>query len=75
MIRLGLAAMPGGASWSQLFGVCALCGIGFTMSLFIGGLAFAGLGEDFETRVKLGVIGGSLLSGILGTLILARAKD
>ena len=75
MIRLGLAAMPGGASWSQLFGVCALCGIGFTMSLFIGGLAFAGLGEDYETRVKLGVIGGSLLSGILGTLILARAKD
>jgi len=74
MIRLGLAAMPGGASWSQLFGVCALCGIGFTMSLFIGGLAFAGLGEDYETRVKLGVIGGSLLSGILGTLILMRGK-
>ena len=45
----------------QFFGVCVLCGIGFTMSLFIGGLAFAGMDASFETRVKLGVLGGSLL--------------
>ncbi|MBB3192645.1 Na+/H+ antiporter NhaA [Roseateles terrae] len=72
MIRAGWASKPGGADWMQLFGVCVLCGIGFTMSLFIGGLAFAGLAADFETRVKLGVIGGSLLSGVVGTLILMR---
>jgi NhaA family Na+:H+ antiporter len=72
MIRAGWASKPGGADWMQFFGVCVLCGIGFTMSLFIGGLAFAGLAADFETRVKLGVIGGSLLSGVVGTLILLR---
>ncbi len=72
MIRAGWASKPGGADWMQFFGVCILCGIGFTMSLFIGGLAFAGLAADFETRVKLGVIGGSLLSGVVGTLILLR---
>ncbi|SEL20614.1 sodium/proton antiporter, NhaA family (TC 2.A.33.1.1) [Roseateles sp. YR242] len=72
MIRLGWASKPGGANWMQFFGVCVLCGIGFTMSLFIGGLAFAGLPPDFDTHVKLGVLGGSLLSGIAGTLILMR---
>ena len=74
MIRFGLAQRPGGADWIQFFGVCVLCGIGFTMSLFIGGLAFAGLGADYETRVKLGVLGGSLLAGTLGTLVLLRAR-
>lgn len=73
LVRLGLAQRPAGASWTQFFGVCVLCGIGFTMSLFIGGLAFAGLDPSFETRVKLGVLGGSLISGVLGALILARA--
>ncbi|UXH80125.1 Na+/H+ antiporter NhaA [Roseateles amylovorans] len=72
MIRLGLANKPSGANWVQFFGVCVLCGIGFTMSLFIGGLAFTGLGADYETRVKLGVLGGSILSGVIGTLILMR---
>ncbi|WAC72235.1 Na+/H+ antiporter NhaA [Roseateles sp. SL47] len=75
MIRLGWASKPGGADWVQFFGVCVLCGIGFTMSLFIGGLAFEGLSADYETRVKLGVIGGSLLSGIAGTLILLRRRS
>ena len=74
LVKAGLAARPAGASWTQFFGVCVLCGIGFTMSLFIGGLAFEGLGPGFETRVKLGVLGGSLLSGALGALILARAR-
>lgn len=72
MIRMGWAGRPSGADWMQFFGVCVLCGIGFTMSLFIGGLAFQGLSADYETRVKLGVIGGSVLSGVLGTLILLR---
>ncbi len=50
-----------------------LCGIGFTMSLFIGGLAFEGMDASFETRVKLGVLVGSLLSGAIGAAILARS--
>lgn len=73
LVRAGLAARPKGSSWTQFFGVCVLCGIGFTMSLFIGGLAFEGMDASFETRVKLGVLGGSLLSGVIGALILGRA--
>jgi NhaA family Na+:H+ antiporter len=71
-VRSGLAAWPGGATRRQFFGVCVLCGIGFTMSLFIGALAFSGLDTGYETRVKLGVLGGSLIAGVLGTLLLAR---
>jgi len=72
LVKAGLAARPAGASWTQFFGVCVLCGIGFTMSLFIGGLAFEGLDPSFETRVKLGVLGGSVLAGMAGALILSR---
>jgi len=71
LIRLGLCDRPGKASWIQLLGVCVLCGIGFTMSLFIGGLAFEGLGPEMEVRLKLGVLGGSLLAGVFGALILS----
>ena len=67
-VAAGLARKPGGASWGQIYGVALLCGIGFTMSLFIGGLAFAdGL---HETETKLGVLAGSLLSGLAGALVL-----
>lgn len=72
MIRMGWAQAPAGATTRQLFGVCVLCGIGFTMSLFIGGLAFAGLDPVFETHLKLGVLGGSLISAVIGTLLLWR---
>lgn len=74
VIRMGWARAPAAASARQLFGVCVLCGIGFTMSLFIGGLAFAGLDPVFETHLKLGVLGGSLISGLLATLLLLRAR-
>lgn len=74
MVRGGLAAAPAGASNLQFVGVAALCGIGFTMSLFIGGLAFAGLDGSFETQLKLGVLGGSLLSAVLGVTILLAAS-
>ena len=70
--RLGWAQRPAGANWGQCAGVALLCGIGFTMSLFIGGLAFAGLDAGYETRVKLGVLCGSVLAGVLGTLVLWR---
>jgi Na+:H+ antiporter, NhaA family len=73
-IRLGLAAMPAEAGHRQLLGVAMLCGIGFTMSLFIGSLAFAGQGAEWEARVKLGVLAGSLVAGVAGTLILWRAR-
>jgi len=68
------AELPDGANRMQLFGVCVLCGVGFTMSLFIGGLAFEGQGLGYDTQVKLGVLGGSLIAGVLGTLILLRAE-
>jgi Na+:H+ antiporter, NhaA family len=74
MVRLGLAARPAGASWVQILGVALLCGIGFTMSLFIGGLAFEGQGPQWETQVKLGVLVGSLMAAGLGVIVLTRAS-
>ncbi|MGE0062457.1 MAG: Na+/H+ antiporter NhaA [Xanthobacteraceae bacterium] len=74
LIRTGHAQMPAGASTRQLFGVCVLCGIGFTMSLFIGSLAFEGLDPAYETQVKLGVLAGSIVAGLLGALILQRGR-
>ena len=68
---LGLAQRPAGATWTQVYGVALLCGIGFTMSLFIGGLAFAG--TEQQTATKLGVLAGSLLSGLTGALVLTLA--
>jgi NhaA family Na+:H+ antiporter len=70
LMRLTGSGLPAGATTRQFFGVCVLCGIGFTMSLFIGGLAFAGLDAAYETQVKLGVLGGSLIAGLLGTALL-----
>jgi NhaA family Na+:H+ antiporter len=72
-IRLGLAGLPRGATWAQLYGVALLCGIGFTMSLFIGTLAFES--ADYAAPVRLGVIVGSLLSGLAGYLLLARSAQ
>ncbi|MDP3823748.1 MAG: Na+/H+ antiporter NhaA [Burkholderiales bacterium] len=70
LMRFGGASLPAGASTRQFFGVCVLCGIGFTMSLFIGGLAFAGQDAAYETQVKLGVLGGSLIAGLIGSALL-----
>ncbi|MBX2809991.1 MAG: Na+/H+ antiporter NhaA [Cellvibrionaceae bacterium] len=69
-IKLKLAALPQGMSWLSLYGTAALCGIGFTMSLFIGSLAFAESGVNVLFDERLGIILGSLLSGITGYLIL-----
>ncbi len=63
--RLGLARRPGGASWAQIYGVALLGGIGFTMSLFIGGLAFPDQ-PALEAQVKLGVLIGSVGSALAG---------
>ena len=72
MIRMGWARPPAGASLAQLYGVAVLCGIGFTMSLFIGGLAFSDPLLIDET--KIGVLAGSLVSALLGVAILRLAK-
>jgi NhaA family Na+:H+ antiporter len=72
LVRIGAASFPADASRRQFFAVCVLCGIGFTMSLFIGSLAFEGLGPDYETRLKIGVLTGSALSALLGTMLLLR---
>jgi NhaA family Na+:H+ antiporter len=71
--RLGIARMPEGANLLGLYGVSLLAGIGFTMSLFIGSLAFAGYKEDYTYALKLGVLAGSLASGLVGYLILRIA--
>ena len=71
--RTGFAPRPGGASWAQIYGVALLAGIGFTMSLFIGGLAFAG-NEVLMDEVKIGVLTGSLLSALAGFTVLRLAE-
>ena len=63
-VKLKIATKPAESSWMQIYGVSLLCGIGFTMSLFIGGLAFTGAAE--AEGVKIGVLMGSLLSAIAG---------
>lgn len=71
-IRLGVAPMPTGAGWGQLLGVSLLCGIGFTMSLFIGALAFAA-SPALQDEVKVGILAGSLLAGAAGWAVLRLA--
>jgi Na+:H+ antiporter, NhaA family len=70
LIQLGLAKLPQGAGWSHLVGIAFLCGIGFTMSLFIGSLAFESAQGDFDPLVRLGVLGGSLTSALIGSVVL-----
>lgn len=76
-VRLGFAERPAGASWSQVYGMTMLCGIGFTMSLFIGALAFPGQALLVE-EAKGGILLGSLLSALSGYAVLrwiARPVD
>lgn len=67
-IKSGLCPKPEGANWCQLYGMSILCGIGFTMSLFIGGLAFTGV--EMQASVRLGVLVGSLISAVTAYLLL-----
>jgi Na+:H+ antiporter, NhaA family len=72
-IRLGIAAPPAGATMAKLYGIAVLTGIGFTMSLFIGTLAFDD--ETVLTQVRLGVLAGSLLSGVAAVMLLAATGN
>jgi len=74
LVTFRLAEAPKNASWTQVYGMAVLCGIGFTMSLFIGGLAFAGAPHATDA-VKVGVFAGSILSGVAGWLILRRTAQ
>ena len=74
LIRWAGAQLPERSSWRQFFGICVLCGVGFTMSLFIGSLAFAGADAAYEAQVKLGVLLGSLLSGVAATVLLLTSS-
>lgn len=70
MIRTGFATLPKQITWFELYGVSLLCGIGFTMSLFLGTLSFSGQEMAYLADVRIGVITGSLLSGTMGVVIL-----
>ncbi|WP_428313477.1 Na+/H+ antiporter NhaA [Hydrocarboniphaga sp.] len=71
-IRSGTARLPAGAGWLQLYGVALLCGIGFTMSLFIGALGFAS-SPHLADGTKVGVLAGSILSALAGAVVLRWA--
>ncbi|HYC98234.1 Na+/H+ antiporter NhaA [Brevundimonas sp.] len=71
---LKIGRRPTGSTWLELYGVSLLCGVGFTMSLFIGVLAFPGaIDSPQQVEVKLGVLGGSFLSAVIGAAVLAFA--
>ncbi|WP_029133126.1 Na+/H+ antiporter NhaA [Sedimenticola selenatireducens] len=72
-IKLSLTRLPSGISWGSLYGTAALCGIGFTMSLFIGSLAFEETDINLIFDERLGIIIGSLASGLMGYLVLRRS--
>jgi NhaA family Na+:H+ antiporter len=74
-IRLGVADLPEGVRWGQIIGVALLCGVGFTMSLFIASLAFEQGGEAYFGLERLGILGGSLVSGLGGYVLLRMAGE
>lgn len=69
-VKSGLCAMPSNTNWSQIYAMAVVCGIGFTMSLFIGGLSFEGIEQQAE--VRLGVLTGSFISAIAGYILLRK---
>ncbi|MDQ6989571.1 MAG: Na+/H+ antiporter NhaA [Mariprofundaceae bacterium] len=74
-IKIGLTSLPKGMSWASLYGLAALCGVGFTMSLFIGSLAFEGTGVNLLFDERIGIVLGSVASGIVGYLILRKSLN
>jgi NhaA family Na+:H+ antiporter len=67
--KIGFAARPANASWLEIWGISILCGIGFTMSLFIGLLAFQG-NQFLIDEAKIGILTGSAISAIMGYIVL-----
>lgn len=75
MVKLGLARLPDGANWLSVYGVAVLTGIGFTMSFFIGSLAYPSDDIALMAATRVGVLTGSLLSAVLGYTILRMCSD
>lgn len=73
-VKLKIAHLPKEVTWLQVYGASLICGIGFTMSLFIGTLAFSDVGTTHEALVRIGVLAGSILSGTFGYFILHYAS-
>jgi Na+:H+ antiporter, NhaA family len=73
-VRLGIASLPPGLTWRHVIGLGAIAGIGFTVALFVAGLAFP-VGSELRDIAKLGIFAGSILSGWLGLLILRSAPE
>ncbi|MNL44894.1 Na(+)/H(+) antiporter NhaA [compost metagenome] len=73
-VKIGLAALPQGANWGQVLGVAILCGIGFTMSLFVGSLAFEPGVSDFAGMDRMGILTGSILAALIGYAVTAMAS-
>jgi NhaA family Na+:H+ antiporter len=72
-VKMKLTKLPAGFSWMTLYGTAALCGVGFTMSLFIGSLAFEETGVNLLFDERLGIILGSLFSGLAGYFVLRHS--
>ena len=72
-MNLGVAELPEQVGWGQIIGVAMLCGVGFTMSLFIANLAFAD--AELLATAKLGILGASLIAGFVGYFLLARTAS
>ena len=73
-VKLGFAKLPEGVTWLQIYAVSILCGIGFTMSLFVGSLAFEGYSSEYLDSVKIGVLSASLISACLGAFIISLCR-
>ncbi|TDV70220.1 Na+/H+ antiporter NhaA [Pseudomonas sp. LP_7_YM] len=73
-IKTGLATLPAGANWGQVMGVSILCGIGFTMSLFVGSLAFVPAESEYAGMDRMGILTGSVLAALIGYGVTAMAS-
>ncbi|WP_459682107.1 Na+/H+ antiporter NhaA [Vibrio comitans] len=70
-VKAGIAKLPAGIDFRHIFAVSVLCGIGFTMSMFIASLAFTGANADFNTHARLGILMGSTLAAVIGYCLLS----
>ncbi|MFJ7315487.1 Na+/H+ antiporter NhaA [Pseudomonas sp. NPDC098747] len=73
-VKIGIAALPQGANWGQVLGVAILCGIGFTMSLFVGSLAFVPGASEYAGMDRMGILTGSLFAALIGYAVTAAAS-
>ncbi|MBC3366275.1 Na+/H+ antiporter NhaA [Pseudomonas sp. SWRI154] len=73
-VKIGIASLPAGANWGQILGVAILCGIGFTMSLFVGSLAFVPGASEYAGMDRMGILTGSILAAVIGYGVTAMAS-